>query len=186
MAESRSHLVMLIVALAMGIASSRPQTDDYASGLPDSILIEQLNSPYSARRWTAASTLARRGNTSAVPMIVQAMEDSRGTVRTCVMAQALGDLGDTRAVPALMRALEHPANADLRVCAAEALGRLGDPRAVPALIRASRPNALGLFALDPLRRIGGDEVERFLQETVGDESHPFHRWIDAATPEMGE
>ncbi len=129
-------------------------------------LIHQLDSPYPAERWTAATLLSRTGSRQAVPFLIRAMADDRGTVRTCIMAQSLGILSDSRAVPALIKALNHPSNEDLRVCAAVALGRIGDTRAIEPLIEGFRANHVSFSALKALGQIGSPHAEAFLNSIV--------------------
>ncbi len=135
-----------------------------AANLPT--LIGQLGSRYPADRWAAATTLSHIGCQQAVPFLIQAMADDRGTVRTCVMAQSLGILSDTKAVPALIEALDHPSNEDLRVCASEALGRIGDTRAIGPLAEAFRANRVTFSALKALGQIGTPHAESFLKSIV--------------------
>ena len=144
------------------------QSDETSKAANLPALIDQLDSQYPADRWAAATTLSRTGCQQAVPFLIQAMADDRGTVRTCVMAQSLGILSDTRAVPALIKALNHPSNEDLRVCASKALGRIGDTRAIEPLIEAFRSNRVSFSALKALGQIGSPRVELFLTSIVQD------------------
>lgn len=100
--------------------------------------LSDLRSPGDYRRWAAAATLAKWVDRDAVPAIVAAMYDDKGTRRTCLMAQALGKIGSPAAVPALIGVLDHPKNLDLRMCATHALAMIGDERAVPDLIQKAR------------------------------------------------
>jgi len=129
-------------------------------------LIHQLDSPSPADRWTAATILSRTGCQQAVPFLIRAMADDRGTGRTCIMAQSLGILSDSRAVPALTKALNHPSNEDLRVCAAAALGRICDTRAIEPLIEGFRANRISFSALKALGQIGSPHAEVFLKSIV--------------------
>jgi HEAT repeat protein len=140
-------------------------------------LISQLDSQYPADRWAAAGALSRGGYQRAVPFLIQAMADDRGTVRTCVMAQSLGVLSDSRAVPALIETLNHPSNEDLRICTAEALGRIGDKRAIQPLIDAFQANRVRFAALRALGQIGGPYAESFLKSIAQNSS----RSMDAST-----
>lgn len=49
-------------------------------------------------RWQAALVLAHWKDRDSVPDLVAAMQDDRGTRRTCVMAQCLGAVADSNAV----------------------------------------------------------------------------------------
>ena len=142
------------------------QSEERAKADNLSALIDQLDSQYPADRWAAATSLSQAGCQQAVPFLIQAMADDRGTVRTCVMAQSLDMLSDTRAVPALIKALEHPSNEDLRVCASEALGRIGDTRAIGPLTEAFRANRVSFSALKALGQIGTPRAESFLKSIV--------------------
>lgn len=109
-----------------------------ALGLPSVVraqCLSDLRSPDDYRRWTAAAKLAKWGDRGAVPAIIAAMYDDKGTRRTCLMAQALGKIGSPEALPALIGVLDHPRNLDLRQCATHALAEIGDERAVHALIQ---------------------------------------------------
>ena len=147
----------------------QPEETAKADNLP--ALIDQLGSQSPVDRWAAAATLSRTGCQQAVPFLIQAMADDRGTVRTCVMAQSLGILSDRRAVPALVKALNHPSNEDLRVCASEALGRIGDTRAIGPLTKAFRSNRVSFSALKALGQIGTPQAESFLKSILQNSPH---------------
>lgn len=154
------------------------QTIDYGHCTPqEEILIRQLASSEPLDRWNAAKELSSRGAQHAVPWIILAMQDDRGTRRTCVMAQALGGLQDARSVPALIEALNHPTNEDLRYCAAKALGQIGDERGVQALVDAYESEQLSLAALTPIAQIGGIQAERFIQKIEQAGDGPLERSI---------
>ncbi|MBW7991575.1 MAG: HEAT repeat domain-containing protein [Planctomycetes bacterium] len=142
------------------------QPDQMAETDNQLTLIHQLDSPSPADRWTAARILSRTGCLQAVPFLIRAMADDRGTGRTCIMAQSLGILSDSRAVHALIKAMDHPSNEDLRVCAAAALGRIGDTRAIEPLIEGFRANRVNFSALKALGQIGSPHAEVFLKSIV--------------------
>lgn len=148
-----------------------PEDDNVA------FLVSQLYSHFPDDRWAAAKALSRGGCRQAVPFLIQAMADDRGTVRTCVMAQSLGVLSDSRAVPALIEALNHPSNEDLRICTAEALGRIGDKRAIQPLIDAFQTNRVCFAALRALGQIGGADAQLFLKSILQNSSRPMESSI---------
>lgn len=148
-----------------------PEDDNVA------FLVSQLYSHSPPDRWAAAKALSRGGYRQAVPFLIQAMADDRGTVRTCVMAQSLGVLSDSRAVPALIKTLNHPSNEDLRVCTAEALGRIGDKRATQPLIDAFQTNRVRFAALRALGQIGGTDAQLFLKSILQNSSRPMESSI---------
>jgi HEAT repeat protein len=65
--------------------------------------IAMLEDPDPGRRWNAAESLARSGDTRAVTSLIQALSDEDWRVRQKV-AWALGYLGDPAAIPALRKA----------------------------------------------------------------------------------
>jgi HEAT repeat protein len=65
--------------------------------------IAMLEDPNPGRRWKAAESLARSGDTRAVTPLIQALTDEDWRVRQKV-AWALGYLGDPAAIPALRKA----------------------------------------------------------------------------------
>jgi HEAT repeat protein len=142
------------------------QPNEFSGEENVTILISQLDFHIPSDRWAAAATLSRTGCQQAVPFLIEAMGDDRGTGRTCVMAQSLGMLSDRRAVPALIKALDHPSNEDLRVCASEALGRIGDIRATEPLIEAFNAERVSFSALKSLGQIGGSQAEGFLNSVA--------------------
>ncbi|MCZ6680943.1 MAG: HEAT repeat domain-containing protein, partial [Candidatus Poribacteria bacterium] len=107
-------------------------------------LLRQLRSRYAEKRWGAAKVIASWRDCASVPALIGAMQDDKGTQRTCQMAQALGQIGDPTAVPALAQALYHPNNVDLRVCATHALAEIGETDALAALLeKVTPPNRSG-------------------------------------------
>lgn len=106
-------------------------------------LLRQLRSPIAPKRWDAAKILASWKDSASVPSLVAAMQDEKGTHRTCEIAHALGQIGHPAAVPALAQAIDHPRNLDLRVCATQALAEIGDEAALaPLLKKVAQPGQL--------------------------------------------
>ena len=104
-------------------------------------LLRQLRSPTAEKRWEAAKILASWKDRDAVPDLIVAMQDDKGTRRTCEIAHALGQIGDATCVPALSKAISHSRNVDLRVCATQALTEIGGEEALaPLLKKVTRPN----------------------------------------------
>jgi HEAT repeat protein len=87
-------------------------------------------------RRQAAVRLGRIGDRSAVPALIDALDDPDEGVRR-EAAKALGFLKDARAVAPLIAALDD-ADANVRLYAAYALGEIKDPKATGPLLRALR------------------------------------------------
>ncbi len=85
-------------------------------------------------RARAAAALGRLGARSAVPALVEAVEDVNPAVRR-ESAKALGGIKDARAVPHLIEAL-NDSDVNVRLYAAYALGEIKDPRSVDALVQS--------------------------------------------------
>jgi HEAT repeat protein len=135
---------------------------------PESVpaLVDALNDNRgSSMRYLAAGRLSEIGDLSAVPGLIQALQDCDFIVRMWAV-HALGDMGDLRAIEPLIQRLEDEASC-VRSAAAKALGRLGDRRAVRPLIRlladedwwtrVETTTALGCLgdgnAIDPIRHL---------------------------------
>lgn len=82
-------------------------------------------------RLSAASALAKVGDSRAVNPLISALDDQRGVKE--VAALALGEIGDPLAVEPLVDQLADE-NWEVRSSVAKALGKLGDDRAVQPLI----------------------------------------------------
>lgn len=82
-------------------------------------------------RLSAASALAKVGDSRAVNPLITALDDQRGVKE--VAALALGEIGDPRAVEPLVDELANE-NWEVRSSVAKALGKLGDDRAIQPLI----------------------------------------------------
>lgn len=126
------------LSLALRELQQRDETAQPLTPLARAELLQKLNSSKAPQRWQAADELAIWKDQASVPALVIAMQDDRGTERTCVIAQSLGKLGSGEALPALIQAINHPQNLDLRVCATHALTDIGDPRAVQPLIEKAK------------------------------------------------
>lgn len=97
-------------------------------------LIEQLDSPIPAQRWSAAEGLGRLGDARAVPALVQALRDPHAFVRWTAV-QALGEIGATETVRLVLPLFEEN-DPLLRRSAVDALGRFDTPESREALRRA--------------------------------------------------
>lgn len=118
-------------------------------------------------RVNAAHALGRLGEDTALPILIESLNDREAIVRVEV-AQALSRYNSQAAFDALLQALQTtgPENRFMRQYAAEALGKLGDRRAGAALLQALKDEsdlvrpavaiALGrlniISALEPLQR----------------------------------
>jgi len=119
-------------------------------------------------RWQAIGILGELGDVRAVPALLRALSDSRGTVRPCLAAQSLGRLGDPRAVDALIEAAGQDRNEDLRLCAIKSLGLLRSERAVPVLAQRVREADMLLAAAQALARIGTRDGAEAVVEAARD------------------
>ncbi len=133
-------------------------------------------------RWRAIKILGELGDRRAVPALLRALTDKRGT-RPCLAAQSLGILRDPDALSALVRATYDTGNGDLRVCAMKALGLLREPTGVPALIDAIRRRDMVMVAADALARIGDVDGARVV--TVAAEDPKLRPWLARAMGEFG-
>jgi HEAT repeat protein len=120
-------------------------------------LLESAAAGAPHERWQAIEILGERGDVRAVPTLLRALADPRGTVRPCLAAQSLGRLGDTRALDALIEAAGQDGNEDLRLCAVKSLGLLRATRAIPVLIERVRERDMLVAAAHALARIGARE-----------------------------
>ncbi len=84
-------------------------------------------------RWQAAAELEALRDPSAVPDLIEALEDRDPLVRIGA-AEALKGIPDPRALQPLIRALKDK-DTGVRRAATEGLGKIGDRAAVPALTR---------------------------------------------------
>ena len=86
------------------------------------------------RMWSAR-ILGRVGDSSAVPVLLGALDDPVPRVRAAA-AEALGLLGDPRALPGLESRILREPSAEVRSTAARALGVIGDDDALTPLVLA--------------------------------------------------
>jgi HEAT repeat protein len=123
-------------------------------------LVEQLKNSDCAIRVNALCALARLGreSKSAVPALIQALEEDKDWVVRVAAITALGEIGDDakEAVPVLIEALEKE---DVCASAAIALGRIG-PAASAALdalanVRKTKSGFIRWCAEEAMRSIHG-------------------------------
>ncbi|NLB00605.1 MAG: HEAT repeat domain-containing protein [Methanomicrobiales archaeon] len=127
-------------------------------------------------RWMAAVTLGDIGDPTAIPALIDALDDEDTYVRSRA-ALALGAIGEparTEIIAALSSGSEH-----IRQSAVMALGRLGDESSIPPLIEAlsdpdnevrrqarSALGDIGKPAIPPLVGALGSENELLWRETI--------------------
>ena len=116
---------VLAWAWLLSVGAADPAAGEYARGLQSSVP--------SVRRH-AAVCLGRVGDPSAVPALIEALEDPEKDVRL-EAAKALGFIKDARAVAPLAEALGDR-EMNVRLYAAYALGEIKDPKATGPLLRA--------------------------------------------------
>ena len=88
-------------------------------------------------RSLAAYDLGQTGDLSAVPLLLDVLDDPDASVRISVI-QSLRDLGSSQAVPALCKVLDSDSDRLVLTNAIRALVSIRDKSAVPALIEATR------------------------------------------------
>jgi hypothetical protein len=131
-------------------------------------LVETVASGAGHERWRAIEILGELGEVRAVPALLGALADPRGTLRPCLAAQSLGRLGDPRAVDALIAAAGQRENEDLRLCAIKSLGLLRAEGAVPVLADAVQRGEMLVAASHALARIATPEGARAVVEAARD------------------
>jgi HEAT repeat protein len=102
------------------------------------LLLDELTSPDSLRRATAATALGRSANVAAVPALVVALRDADADVAR-EAAASLGLLGSASAVEPLIAVVENHDgyfHSVVRTAAIHSLGQLRDPRGVVPLLNA--------------------------------------------------
>lgn len=129
-------------------------------------LIDKLLSKEPDERWTAASELARWKDEKSVKAIIEAMQDTKGTIRTCVMAESLGRIGSKKATSALIQAINHPVNQDLCICATKALGEIRDKRALRPLIKKYYNSKDKFFTIEAIGKLGDKRALPMLNEAA--------------------
>jgi HEAT repeat protein len=132
----------------------------------------------------AIGALVKIGNTSAVPPLLDSLENPAGDDTQASLIWALGQLHDPRAAPTLIEWVKTH-TADMQAVAIQALGSLGDPQAIPILesclkdsTRLHRQDMGGTFwlfrtyrekricdlAFEALQRIGTPEALAIIQK----------------------
>ena len=132
-------------------------------------LTEDLNSQLARVRVDAARALARTRDRSAVPALIDALDDPDPNVRRQV-AKALGILKDERSVKPLIEALKDD-NRNVQFYAAYALGEIKDPRATEPLLQALNDPAWcvrdqAAWALREIHRAGGPDLTGRLMDKL--------------------
>ena len=125
-------------------------------------LIAQLGDAEPLKRWEAADTLSRTGDTRAVEPLLKALHDERESVRHAA-ARALSTLG-AAAFPALVACLQQD-DWRVREAAAIALGESGDERAIPLLIEALQDDA-GEVVVQAAFGLGNFKDERVIAPLI--------------------
>ena len=112
-----------------------------ASWQVERMLITALHDDQPALRQTAANILSILGKATAVPSLIEALNDPVYTVQFQVV-KALGHIKSPAAIPALLSLLQH-ADEQMSSQIFTSLAQIG-PAAVPALIEMSKDNSLWL------------------------------------------
>lgn len=169
--QDRDALATLLIAADTPTASRRAAAkalDELGTRRQISALITALKNDLDRGvRVNAAHALGRLGDDSALPTLIESLNDREAIVRVEV-AQALSRYNSQTAFDAVLQALQMAGseNRFIRQYAAEALGKLGDRRAGAALLQALKDEselvrpavaiALGRLnvtsAIEPLQR----------------------------------
>ena len=166
------------------IFASRPPDPDSLERFDWASLLQTAATGAPHQRWQAIEILGEFGDVRAVPSLLRALVDRRGTVRPCLAAQSLGRLGDSRAADALIEAASQRGNEDLRLCAIKSLGLLRLERAVPVLIDAVRRSDMLVSAAYALARIGTREGAQVVMKATRDLKQAS--WLAEPLGEFGE
>lgn len=181
--QLRQHILEAELGSAITISFAKKPAIPLPSQQDETILVHQLKSSSRETRWAAAEKLSYSANKEVVLALIDAMRDTSGTLRVCVMAQALGHLKDPRALSALTQAAFDPYNRDLRLCAIRSIGMIGDKSAVPDLIFALKQNNTPIQTANSLARLGD---KRAVQPLIDAASNQIIRpWMIRALGELG-
>ena len=147
--------VCLLLALILLITPTIAHTD--ADCALTSAIHDLQTKELSSERAVAANTLARLGNTEAVPALIAALHPY-DIYLTPACVRALRILGDHRAVPALLQLLaEHQQDVDDPNGVMDALIALADPLMKEPMLeyacRKELPHPMRLFALVALEKL---------------------------------
>ncbi len=132
-------------------------------------------------RRAIVSALARRGDASAVPALLEALE-SAANLDPATVILGLGAFDDDRAVRALVAALGQE---DVREAAVRALVRSG-PRAVPHLIRSLGEPTLAPSAMRVLGTVGDWRATAALVSRLSADDEPTRIAAVRALGELGD
>ena len=130
---------LLCACLLAFSLSASTQTDNVQ------LQIANLQSPDSAIRANAASSLGRFKDTRAIGPLLASLNDPQSSVRMAAVL-SLSAFKDPRVVPPLIAVLSDP-DKDVLRAAALSLGILRDPRAITALIRSLSTQRMAVSAL---------------------------------------
>ncbi len=130
--------------------------------------------------------MGRLGESGAVDLLLQALQDSAAQVRRAA-ARQLGLLGDGRALEPLVLALADP-DPDMRAAAVRALGELGDPRAVSSLVMTLRDPDLRQreAAAQALGQIGDERAVEPLIDVLVDQEVRVREAVAGALGRLGD
>lgn len=150
-------------------------TEEAPDWVTSRTVIGWLDADYPEFRMVAAAALGRMGDETAVPHLLDALDDSAPRVRERA-ARSCGRIGDSRCVPALADRLDDR-NPIVQQAAANALGSIGSQPALEPLIPLARADN------EELRRIAVDELGQFgsfkpivvLLKTLEDDSESIQR-----------
>ena len=182
--QLRQHILEAEFGSAITISFAKKPVIPLPSQQDETLLVRQLKSSNKVTRWLAAEKLSYSANKDVVLALIDAMQDTSGTLRVCVMAQALGHLKDPRALSALTQAAFDPSNRDLRLCAIRSIGMIGDKSAVPELILALKQNNSPIQTANSLARLGDKRAVLPLIEAASNKT--IRPWMIRALGELGK
>jgi HEAT repeat protein/energy-coupling factor transporter ATP-binding protein EcfA2 len=125
--------------------------------------------------WLKIELLGETRSESAIPELLQRLEDSDSDVRKSA-AEVLGKIRSEAAIPGLLQRLED-SDSDVRKSAVEALGQIGSEAAIPGLLqRLEHSNPFVRWrAAEALGQIGSESAIPELLQRL-EHSNPFVRW----------
>ncbi len=182
--QLRQHILEAELGSAITISFAKKPAIPLPSQQDETTLVRQLKSTSRETRWAAAEKLSYSANKEVVLALIDAMRDTSGTLRVCVMAQALGHIKDPRALSALTQAAFDPYNRDLRLCAIRSIGMIGDKSAVPDLILALKQNNTPIQTANSLARLGDKRAVLPLIEAASNKT--IRPWMIRALGELGK
>jgi HEAT repeat protein len=125
-------------------------------------------------RMFAANLLGDIRDASALPTLIQSMDDSDANVRIA-SAEAMGKIGDEEALPALEKALDD--EQWVALSAIQSLGEIGGRKALSILYACLDREEYQGFAITAIKQAGNKDSIKYLTRFIDMPDHIFHRDI---------